>query len=368
MEKSKVNNLQVLAIFIMMVGGPITGMNLTYIFKNAGVDAYLCPVIAAIMGIPLLFIFKYIFDYKPDLTLGQKVTHVFGKHIGTIINILLIGCAFIFSITMYFNLSDFIVSQFLPETPLKVIAFVFGIAIVYINIKGIETMSRVDLILFAITLILFFITVFGLIPTLEISNFKPFLEFGLDNTFKGSFHLLCVNFFPMLLLLTIPKNQIIDNEKFFKKLSISYIISTVLVTIIFVMMLGNLGIDLAKVYQYPEYIVLKRISLFNFLDRIENILSLQRLLKMFVYLAFCTFFITNTIKPNKTNKIIPIITVFIMFICAENLFKSNTEFNSFVVNYIVLFRVILFAIIVLILIGIFIKRLINKMLKKNKYT
>ena len=359
MEKSKVNSLQVLSLFIMIVGGPITGMNLTYIFNTAGVDSYLCPLIAAIMGIPLLFIFKCIFDYKPELTLGQKVNYIFGKHMGCIINLLLISMAVIFSMTMYFNLSDFIVSQFLPETPTKIIGIVFGIAIIYLNFKGIETISRVGLILFVMTFILFLITEFGLYQTFDVSNIKPFLEFGISNPIKGAVHMLCVNYFPIFLLLTIPKKQITDGEKLVKGLSITYAISAILVFIIIFFMMGNLGIDLAKFYQYPEYIVLKRISLFNFLDRIENILSLQRLLKMFVYLVVLAFFISNTLKPHNKSKFISIITVAFLFLLAHNSFSNNTQFNTFVVNYISLFRTIFLGLIIIILIG--------SKIKKNKY-
>lgn len=357
MEKSKINSLQIIAILIMMVCAPLTGMNLTYIFKHSGTDAYLCPLIAAIIGIPLLFIFKYIFDFKPELTLGEKIISVFGKFFGTIINILLIIFTLFFSITLYFNLSDLIVSQFLPETPLKLIAIVFGIAIIYINIKGIETMSRVTLILFILTIILFVTSIFGLFPTFEVAKLKPFLEFGINNPIKGSLHILSVNFFPMFLLLTIPKKQIVDGNKFMKWLILGYIFSSIFMFLIIISIIGNMGINLAKFYQYPEYIVLKRINLFGFLDRIENILSLRKILKMFVFLSFFTFFITNTVKPHSKSKLIPIISVFIMFICSQMLFKSNTLFNNFVVSYISVLRLIFLGIIIFILIGVIIKKL-----------
>lgn len=357
MEKRKINSLQIVTILIMLVCAPLTGMNLTYIFKHSGTDAYLCPLIAAIMGIPLLFIFKYIFNYKPELTLGEKVIHVFGKSFGTIINILLVLFTLFFSITLYFNLSDLIVSQFLPETPLKLIAIVFGIAIIYINIKGIETMSRVTLMLFILTLILFITSIFGLVPTFEVSKLKPFLEFGIEGPIKGAFHILCVNFFPIFLLLTIPKKQITDGDKFMKWLTAGYIFSSIFMFLIIISIISNMGIDLAKFYQYPEYIVLKRINLFGFLDRIENILSLRKILKMFVFLSFFTFFISNTIKPHNKSRIIPIISVFIMFICSQTLFKSNTAFNNFIVSYISFFRLIFLGIIIFILIGIMVKRL-----------
>ena len=67
--------------------------------------------------------------------------------------------------------------------------------------------------------------------------------------------------------------------------------------------LGNLGINLSQLYQYPEYIVLKRINLFEFLDRIENLLSIQRILKIYISLSFFTYFISNTIKPHNKSSL-----------------------------------------------------------------
>lgn len=360
MEREKINNVQFISLLIFIITAPLTGINVTYTLNTAGVDAYLCPLFAAILGIPLLLIFIIIFNYKPDLTLGEKVTYIFGKKIGFIINLLLILFAIFFSITLFFNLTDFIVSQFLPETPTKIIGFFFCLIIIYAVIKGIETMSRVSLILLFFTVVIFIISIFGLTNPFDINNLKPFLEFGVQNTFKGSLHLLCVNFFPIFLLLTVPKNQITNNKHFSKWLVGAYIFSTLLMFLIIFSLVGNLGIDLSTLYQYPEYLVLKRINLFNFLDRIENILSMQRIIKMFMFLTFCTYFVTNTIKAHNKSKIIPIMTVIIIYLIAENVFKNNTMFNNFLLKYVSFFRILFLILIIIIFMSVIIKKLRKK--------
>lgn len=360
MEKEKINSIQTVCLLIFIITAPLTGINITYILNTAGVDAYLCPLIASILGIPLLFIFMIIFNYKPELTLGEKVTHIFGKKVGFIINLILILFAVFFSITLFFNLTDFIVSQFLPETPTKIIGFFFSLIIIYVAVKGIETMSRVGLILLFFVSVIFIVSILGLNNYFDLNNLKPFLEFGVQNVFKGSLHLLCVNFFPLFLLLTIPKNQITNNKHFSRWLVGGYIFSTILMFLIIFCIIGNLGIDLATLYQYPEYLVLKRINFFNFLDRIENILSMQRIIKMFMFLAFCTYFVTNTIKAHNKSKLIPIITVSIIYLIAENVFKNNTMFNNFLLNYVSLFRLFFLILIIFILIGLIIKKKIEK--------
>lgn len=360
MAKEKINSIQLVSLLIFIITAPLTGINVTYPLDTAGVDAYLCPLFASILGIPLLFIFMVIFNYKPELTLGEKVTYIFGKKIGWIINLCLICFALFFSITLFFNLTDFIVSQFLPETPTKIVGFFFGLIIIYIVIKGIETMSRVSLILLFFTTVIFIISILGLANSFDLNNLKPFLEFGVQNTFKGTLHLLCVNYFPIFLLLTVPKNQITDNKNFSKWLIGSYIFSTLLMFLVIFSIIGNLGIELSTLYQYPEYLVLKRINLFNFLDRIENFLSMQRIIKMFMFLSFCTFFVTNTIKNNNRSKLIPIITITIIYLISENVFKNNTMFNNFLLKYVSLFRLFFLILIVIIFIFVIIKKLTKK--------
>ena len=93
----------------------------------------------------------------------------------------------------------FISSQFLPETPIFIIGFMFTLVIIYINIKGIETISRTALVIFFISMFLFIIAVFGLIGKFDVSNLKPMLEFGLKNSVKGSMYILLLNILGALL-------------------------------------------------------------------------------------------------------------------------------------------------------------------------
>ena len=361
MNKEKINCIQLFSILFFVMTCSLTGMGLIAVLKKASVDAYLCPLIASILGIPLIIMFIIISNYKPELTLGEKIIDVFGKVLGTIINYLFIILVFFFSVALLYNLSTFIVSQFLPETPSYIVAFLFMLIIIYINIKGIETMSRVSLLLLSITLIFFLITVLGLTKTFEIDNLKPFLEYGFKNPFSGSLYILFLNYFPLFTLLTIPKQQITDKKNYTKYFIIAYIASTLFMFIMILITLGNLGINLAQLYQYPEYIVLKRINILDFLDRIENLLSIQRILKLFITLSFYTYFISNTIKPHNKSKIIPCAIFIPITFLSQKIYKNTTQFNHFVLKYVPLYRIIFIIIMIIVFIGIYIKY------KKSKY-
>lgn len=355
MNKERLNCLQLFSILFFIMTAPLTGMSLIGIFKNAGVDAYICPIIASILGIPLLFIFIFLSNYKKDLTLGEKIINIFGKKIGTIINYIFILFILLFSVTLLYNLTDFIVSQFLPETPTYIVAILFAFIIIYINIKGIETMSRVSLILFAMTIFLFIVTVLGLLPSLKVDNLMPFFEYGMKNPLSDSLYILFLNYFPIFTLLTIPKNQITDNKNYNKWLIGTYIFSTIFMFLIIITTLGSLGINLSRLYQYPEYIVLKRINLFDFLDRIENLLSIQRIFKIYISLSFFIYFISNTIKPHNKNKLLPFIIIIPIIIIPQIQYHNNTQFNNFILKYMPIYRLIFLGLIILVFIGALIK-------------
>lgn len=346
MTRQKLNSIEFLSLLLFIIDTPLTGMNLTHLLKNAGVDAYISVLIAAILSILLLIMFKSIYNFKPELSLGEKVKYIFGNKLGTTINTILILLVHLFSVIMFFILTDFIVSQFLPETPAKIIGIVFAISIVYTTNKGIEIISRLSFILLFVSILLFLITILGLFPNINLDNLKPFLEFGIQKPFSTSFNLILINFVPIFILLCVPKAQIIDNNKFNKYLTIMYIIAIIMMFFTIIGIVGNMGINLAIIYQYPEYAVLKRINLFDFLDRIENILSMQRIIKMFMMLCIFTYFISNTINKNN-KKYIPIIVITTILI-SSHIFKSNTIFNSFVTNYLPLMRIAFLIIIFII--------------------
>ena len=106
-------------------------------------------------------------------------------------------------------------------------------------------------------------------------------------------------------------------------MTISYIISILALFAIVILTLGNLGIYLASIYQYPEYIVLKRIKIFNFIDRIENILTIQFIFSMFASMCFGVYCVTNLLKPRNKSRILPAFITVLILLVSTFAFKNN---------------------------------------------
>ena len=324
--------------------------------KTAKTDSWIAILLGSIIGYIFLSIFIYIFNYEPDLSLGKKITNLFGKRIGIFINIILIISAFILGINIIYDCSSFIISQFLSETPYLYIAIILILLAIYINTKGINIISRVALIVIFFSLILLLIAGLGLIPKVDIENFKPILSHGIKPPIISIFYFIAINIAPCFLLLAVPKSKIINNNKNKKYLYITYTIAAFLMLFIIVITLGNLGIYLANYYQYPEYMVLKRITFFNFINRIENFIISQWLFETFISLSFIIYYISNTISINYNKRILPLIIGIIILIISMFLFKNNTIYNTYTIKYTPYIRSIIIIIFLLISLAIFIKR------------
>ena len=333
MKKEKINSIQLGAIMSMLMISSFLGIGMYSIIKIAHIDSYLSLVIAAFIGIIILKIMQKIFDYKKELTISEKIDDLYGKIIGNIIKIILIICIFFISTVLMYNISNFITSQFLKDTPTFLITIVFGIIIYIVNVKGIEVMSRTILILYIMCIFLFTFSIIGIWSKFDISNLKPFLEYGIEKPLKGSIYNILLNVVPIFFILIIPKKNIIKNEKTNKILSFFYIFSAAIKTTLIIITIGVLGIKLVSIYQYPEYMVMKKISVFDFIDRIENILTIQWFYGIFSSISFYVYYISNTIKKNNTNKkVIASIVILIIFL-SNIIFKNNIIFNNFTYKF-----------------------------------
>ena len=324
---NKINLWQFSSLLIIVMIASFLGVGIYALINFAKVDAYIGVLIAGLLGGIILYLFIKIANYEPDLPLNEKINKLFGNKIGTIINILLILIYFISLISVIYDLTSFISSQFL-----------------------FEIISRVSFILIIINIVLYTISLIGTLPSFELSNLKPILENGFSPPLKGSVYVAFMNIFTIVSLLMIPKNSIINNKNYNKVVILSYIIGILFMFFVVFTTIGSLGIELASIYQYPEYVVLKRINLFSFIDRIENIMVIQWIFGLFVVTSIFIYYISNTIKTYTRNKILISIISFTALIASDMIFKSNTFYNNYIIKYTLYPKYLLLFILIIIFI------------------
>lgn len=333
----KLSTLQFCAIEYFLILANNVGLTTYILFHYAKQDGIISIILGTLLGIIPLLIYLKIMNTNPELNIFEKIEKKF-KKTNKIISLILATGVALFTAINYNNLIDFISSQYLSKTPQIVISLAFLPAIIYILTKGTTVIGRTVFILLLISSSLVFLTIIGLIWQIKIENILPILENGIKNPLICSLIYVTYNITPLFLLTIIPKNEIIDKEKFNKRIIITYIIANTTVLLIFFITLSVLGTNLANLYQYPEYDVLKKVSLIGFIERTESTISLRWTFYAFTITVMGTLFIYKyikhifKIKNKKTNKKIILILSLIIVLWGKFIFQNSSKLNTITYN------------------------------------
>lgn len=330
----KISYLAISSLIIIEIVTLNLGINLNILKQSVGINSWLTVIIAYILGLIPLFLIIYISNYKKELPINEKITELFGKIPGTIINIFIALILFTLAITILHNVSNFTTSQFLFRTPIIISTVLLTVLAVYNCTKGINVISNVTVVLMCINFLLFIISFASLASEINLDNFFPILKENTSNIFITSLKITAINTLPLLTILIIPKDQITNPKKYNKAIIYSYIIGTLISLLFIVGAYGVLGPYLINTYEYPQYAVLKKVKLFGFLERIENIVSIQWIIGSYVYLTLIIYYISKNIKTNsqKKSNLTNIIIGSILVVSTMTIFKNSTTFYQYTKN------------------------------------
>ena len=321
----KITNLEVASITYFLMHAYFIGITFSSLTNILKQDSYLGIIISFIIGFIPLFIFLYIFNYEPSLNLNEKNIKLFGRKVGNIINFIIMIFTFILITTVFSNLVTIIHSDYLSKTPIILIIITLIIPIYYSVNTGLKAICRSSLIFLYITLILSFISNLGLVIQIDINNFKPFF-YHRNNLINGSIYYLIYNILPLYLINIIPKNEIKDNNKTIKYIIIFYIISNISLLLVSLNIIGIFGIKLSMLYQYPEFQILKSVSIIGLSSRLDSILFIEWILDILMFVIIGLYYLVNTSHSfiNEKNNIF--LTIYCIIIISFTLIIPNDSF------------------------------------------
>lgn len=361
----KISYTELSSILLTIIITFNSGLTINILKNDIGIDSWISIIISYIIGFIPILIILYISNYQDKLNIYEKNIYLFGKILGTIINYIISIILFIIAITILYNIINFINTQYLYHTPMLLTSIVFIILIIYCSTKEINVISHISLILISFNIILYLLSNISIINEIKLDNLLPIAKTNISNILLSSLKITSINILPTIILLIIPKDKITNKKKYNKSIIISYIIGFIISLLTIINTISVLGIHLTKTFIYPEYIVLKKIKLFGFLERGENIISLKWITESYIYLTIIIYTISKNITNNHkkftyTNIIIGILLI----ITSNSLFKNITIFNNYINNKFIYITSILFIIYIIITIKI----LINKklLIKDNK--
>ena len=332
MVKEKLSNIGICLICYYIMNSMFLGVGLYNMFLLSKEATFICIIIGSIIGLIPISIYLYIFknnNYENIFVLNVKL---FGKIFGNIINGMLSVLAIFITTIVLYNLTMFLNLNYLVLTDKMYIAFLLIIPVIYAISKGIGTIEKTAQILIYIIIICFFIALIGLIPTIDIDNILPIFTANISRYIYSILTYVAFNTIPLFLILSISKNDLIDKEKFSKDLLKTYIISNVMIFFLFFVTLAGLGYPIVSVLKYPEFLILKEISLLGIIERVENIISMYFIIPMImmviisIYYSYVNFsrYSKNKVYKKAFTYILPILVYILSIVIFKNITISTT--------------------------------------------
>lgn len=319
MSKFKISNLSFSLMFICLLNSTLLGIIFPYVIHEANTSVCISLGISYFIGLILIFVFLKIFNFLPDKNIFEKIDYVFPKVISKIVSFILMILVFGITTIIFWRLITFISSEFLIETPNLFICLLIVLPILYLFLYDFDVMSRLSTFCIFLGFFILAFNIISLFQQFDLSNFKPLLNFDFSHLSKSSLVFIFLFLIPAFLTLIIPKDNVIHNEKIGRSIVIAYSINFACIFLVFFTIIAVIGVDIASLFTYPSYIVLKTLNVLSFIHNIENINILIWILFMTYTTAFCLLFLKsglyNLFRFNKKKlNIISVLGIFIPFI------------------------------------------------------
>ena len=236
----------------------------------------------------------------------------------------------IFSLFLYsqivFIFQTFASSFFLLKTPIWFLGLPIPFLIYKISKHGVKTIGLLAESLIPIVLFLILLTYFGLLKNIKLDYLTPIFKTNTIDILKGSLLVAMYSSAPYFLLLNIPLDK--------NKLKVKFLVCQILLTITCFFIITTLGPNLISIYRYPEYMLLKEINIFNFMEKVENIISIAWLFSLFILLSLCGYNLKENLQF-KNKDYLFIISLILLYLFS--LLESTHYIEELKVYYILMY-------------------------------
>lgn len=238
------------------------GFGFSLLFKLLDKDAWIASLLGVLLGSLFIWFFQ---KFKEN----HAFTNILQKSIFFLFNF------FVFT-QILFIFETFCSSFYLIKSPHIYILLPLIFIIYRITKNGFSTITKVSDVLLPISLLLVLFISLGLIKNMNFDYFLPVLTEDTFSILQGTIYFAIYSTAPFFLLW---------NEKTEKNLLKPYLLSSLTVFLAAIIITAVLGPNLTQIYRYPEYMTLKKIKLFNFVEKVENIVSITWIFDLFITLA-----------------------------------------------------------------------------------
>ncbi|QPQ30737.1 GerAB/ArcD/ProY family transporter [Lysinibacillus sp. JNUCC 51] len=301
MEKEIISSRQFMIITLLCSIGTAILISPASVTSVAKQDAWIAAIISAVLSLLLIKLYVTVGKQTPTLTFVEANEKILGRFFGKITSIGFIILSFISAGELLYFIGIFMKTEIMPETPMMAFAFLFSIIIIYAAFLGIEVFARSAEILFAMFILIFIVFVVCISPSVHMENLQPIMETPAKSLFLSIIRLMGIFSFPLVILLMIFPSTVNVHESAQKGFYIGTILGGIVLIAIITLATLVLGPENTASRTFPSYSLAQRISIGNFLQRIEVIMAAMWIIS--IYIKTFMFFYAGVIGIAQICKI-----------------------------------------------------------------
>ncbi|EON70378.1 GerAB/ArcD/ProY family transporter [Lysinibacillus sphaericus] len=251
-------------------------------------DAWISSTVGVVLSFLVIKLFISLANRTPNLSFVEANKKILGKFIGKLTAVGFIIMTFISASQLLYYIGSFLQTEVMPETPPVTFAILVNLALIYATYLGIEVFARSAEILLPVFSLLFLIFVICISPEIDVKNVQPILETTASPFISGTIIFMSIHSLPLIVLLMIFPSAINEHKSAQKGFYIGTIAGGAVLTIIIVLCILVLGVTSTSSRTFPSYALAQRISIGNFLQRIEVVMAFIWFISIFIrlYLYF----------------------------------------------------------------------------------
>ncbi|HAN10713.1 MAG TPA: hypothetical protein DCP90_08900 [Clostridiales bacterium] len=330
MNKEVISGRQLTALVFTFVTATATLFLPAFVTHNAGQDGWISVIIGGSVGIIVVLIITHLGMGYPRLTLIEYSELILGKWIGKIIGLIFILFFLYTTAVIIREISLTINSNILTNSTLESITIILFIISAYAVKKGLEVITRVNVLILMVTFLAMFICFSLLLKDMNIELLTPVFSKGISPILKDSVsvagwfcEVVCIAF--LMPFINKP-----DETRVNSIIGVLWAIITLSFFVALVIMV--FGAKLSANLTFSTLEAVNVINLEDYLERAEIIFLIPWILANIVKLSFfyyvTVFIISKWFKIENLNTLVLPVGL-LLFSMSIVIFKSNVDLVEF---------------------------------------
>ncbi|WP_028402374.1 GerAB/ArcD/ProY family transporter [Ectobacillus panaciterrae] len=285
-------------------------------------DMWISPILASLNGFLTAFIVYQLHKIYPKKTIIQYSQQIMGRILGKILGFVILFIFLHVSGIIGREYAGFIISAFLPKTPMVVVIGSIILLCAFAVRGGVEVLGRaaqlfVPIFIFPLVLLIL------LLPDLKLENMFPIMEQGIMPPIMGATG--AIIWFDEVFLISMLLPFLTDHEKGMKWSMISVAVSMLIMVYLNIVSIFLLG-ESATAYTNPVFFAFRYISVATFFEHLESLVIAIWVMGAFIKLSvFYYVLVLRTAQWLHLSDYRPLVFPFGFLVTLFAIWTPNTQ-------------------------------------------